>query len=213
MPLDRPLALTQGDPAGIGPDITLTAWLKRGESGLPPFIYLGDPAILAARARLMGLSVPLREVEPAAASETFSQALPVYPIAAGAEIAPGEPHVATAQSTISAIETAVTLTLQHQTAAVVTNPIAKSVLYEGGFGFPGHTELLADLATRATGNLVRPVMMLAGPKLRAASQPDLPSAASQWALPAQRAVPARSSRKPRLVRPPGPAMGSIRHDA
>ncbi|MCJ8519178.1 4-hydroxythreonine-4-phosphate dehydrogenase [Pseudorhizobium tarimense] len=167
MPLDRPLALTQGDPAGIGPDISLAAWLKRSESALPPFIYLGDPVILAARARLMGLDVPIRELEPSAAVSTFADALPVHPIPAGAEIAPGEPHVATAQSTISAIETAVNLTLEGQAAAVVTNPIAKSVLYEGGFGFPGHTEFLADLATRSTGKPVKPVMMLAGPKLRA----------------------------------------------
>jgi len=167
MPLDRPLALTQGDPAGIGPDISLSAWLRRGENGIAPFIYLGDPVILAARARLMGLTVPLREVAPSDAFSVFADALPIYPISAGAEIAPGEPHVATAQSTISAIERAVSLTLEGQTAAVVTNPIAKSVLYDGGFGFPGHTEFLADLAQRATGKPVMPVMMLAGPKLRA----------------------------------------------
>ncbi len=167
MPLDRPLALTQGDPAGIGPDISLAAWLKRAENGISPFIYLGDPAILAARARLMGLTVLLREVAPSEALGIFADALPVYPISAGAEIAAGEPHVATAQSTLSAIEAAVSLTLGGETAAVVTNPIAKSVLYEGGFGFPGHTEFLADLAQRATGNPVMPVMMLAGPRLRA----------------------------------------------
>lgn len=167
MPLDRPLALTQGDPAGIGPDISLSAWLKRGENGIAPFIYLGDPVILSARARLMGLNVPLREVAPSEALAAFADALPIYPIPAGAEIAPGEPHVATAQSTISAIERAVALTLDGQTAAVVTSPIAKSVLYDGGFGFPGHTEFLADLAKQATGNAVAPVMMLVGPKLRA----------------------------------------------
>jgi 4-hydroxythreonine-4-phosphate dehydrogenase len=79
----------------------------------------------------------------------------------------GEPHVATARGTIAAIETAVSLTINGDTLGVVTNPIAKSVLYEAGFGFPGHTEFLADLATRATGKPVVPVMMLAGPKLRA----------------------------------------------
>ncbi|MDY6960500.1 MULTISPECIES: 4-hydroxythreonine-4-phosphate dehydrogenase PdxA [Pseudorhizobium] len=167
MPLDRPLALTQGDPAGIGPDIALAAWLNRQATGLPSFIYLGDPAVLAARARLIGLDVPLREVEPSAALSVFSDALPVLPIAAGAEIAAGEPHVATARGTITAIETAVALTLEGRTAAVVTNPIAKSILYAAGFGFPGHTEFLADLSARATGKHVLPVMMLAGTKLRA----------------------------------------------
>jgi 4-hydroxythreonine-4-phosphate dehydrogenase len=167
MPLDRPLALTQGDPAGIGPDIALAAWLDRQVTGLPCFIYLGDPAVLSARARLIGLDVPLREVEPSAALSVFSDALPVHPIPAGAEVAAGEPHVATARGTITAIETAVALTLEGRTAAVVTNPIAKSILYAAGFGFPGHTEFLADLSTRATGKPVMPVMMLAGPKLRA----------------------------------------------
>jgi 4-hydroxythreonine-4-phosphate dehydrogenase len=79
----------------------------------------------------------------------------------------GEPDVATAKGTIAAIETAVSLSMSGQTSAVVTNPIAKSVLYDAGFGFPGHTEFLADLATRATGKPVMPVMLLAGPKLRA----------------------------------------------
>jgi 4-hydroxythreonine-4-phosphate dehydrogenase len=167
MPLDRPLALTQGDPAGIGPDISLAAWMRRNETNLPPFVYLGDPGILAARAGMLGLHVPLREVDISAALGVFGEALPVLPVSAGAEIAAGEPHVATAQGTISAIETAVSLTLGGETAAVVTNPIAKSILYEGGFGFPGHTEFLAALAERATGRTTRPVMMLAGPKLRA----------------------------------------------
>ena len=167
MQLDRPLALTQGDPAGIGPDISLAAWLNRRTSGLSPFIYLGDPAVLSARARLIGLDVPIREIHPSEAISVFSEVLPVHPIEAGAEVAAGEPHVATAQATISAIEKAVDLTMSGEAAAVVTNPIAKSVLYEGGFGFPGHTEFLANLASRATGNTVTPVMMLAGPKLRA----------------------------------------------
>lgn len=167
MLLDRPLALTQGDPAGIGPDITLAAWTGRREHKLQPFLYVGDPTVLAARARLLGLDVPIVETDPAGAQSIFSASLPVYPVAAGAVVAPGEAHVATARGTISAIETAVSLTLQGSTAAVVTNPIAKSVLYASGFGFPGHTEFLADLAERASGTKAMPVMMLAGPKLRA----------------------------------------------
>ncbi|MFT4180359.1 MAG: 4-hydroxythreonine-4-phosphate dehydrogenase PdxA [Rhizobium sp.] len=163
----RPLALTQGDPAGIGPDITLAAWLRRGELGLSPFLYLGDPDVLAARARQLKLNVPLRKADASTASEIFADALPVQRIAAGMEVTAGTPHVATAKATIAAIETAVALSMHGETAAVVTNPIAKSVLYDAGFGFPGHTEFLADLATRATGKPVMPVMLLAGPKLRA----------------------------------------------
>ncbi len=162
-----PLALTQGDPAGIGPDITLAAWLRRGELDLPPFLFLGDADILAARASQLGLSVPLMAADPATAGDIFRDALPVLPIEAGVSVVAGEPHVATAKGTIAAIEMAVSLSMSGRTSAVVTNPIAKSVLYDAGFGFPGHTEFLADLATRATGKPVMPVMLLAGPKLRA----------------------------------------------
>ncbi len=167
MQIDRPLALTQGDPAGIGPDIALAAWSGRRANGISPFIYIGDPAVLSARARMIDLDVPVREVDAASALSVFDDALPVLPTRVGFDVAAGQPHVATAASTISAIETAVRLSLSGETAAVVTNPIAKSVLYESGFKFPGHTEFLAELAHRATGRDILPVMMLAGPKLRA----------------------------------------------
>jgi 4-hydroxythreonine-4-phosphate dehydrogenase len=166
-PFSRPLALSQGDPAGIGPDITLTAWLRRRELGLPPFLLIGDPAVLAARARELDLAVAIRETDCADAGDVFAEALPVLPVPAGIAVVAGAPHVATAKGTISAIETAVSLVLKGEALAVVTNPIAKAVLYESGFRFPGHTEFLADLAARATGRPVTPVMMLAGPKLRA----------------------------------------------
>ncbi|TNM65500.1 4-hydroxythreonine-4-phosphate dehydrogenase PdxA [Aliirhizobium smilacinae] len=164
---DRPLALTQGDPAGIGPDITLAAWAARRETGLPPFIFIGDPTVLKSRAALLDLDVPIREASPETAASVFDHAIPVLPISSGVEVAAGEPHVATARSTISAIETAVDLCFSGRASAVVTNPIAKSVLYQSGFRFPGHTEFLADLATKATNRPFLPVMMLAGPKLRA----------------------------------------------
>lgn len=162
-----PVALTQGDPAGIGPDITLAAWLRRGELDLPPFLFLGDARILVARALQLGLTVPLQAADAATACDIFQDALPVLQIDAGISVNAGEPQVATAKGTIAAIEMAVSLSMSGRTSAVVTNPIAKSVLYDAGFGFPGHTEFLADLATRATGKPVMPVMLLAGPKLRA----------------------------------------------
>ena len=162
----RPLALSQGDPAGVGPDVTLLAWMRRRELGLPPFVFIGDPDVLASRARLLGLTVAIRETDCTNANDVFADALPVLPIAAGIDVVAGEPHVATAKSTIAAIERAVSLTMSGEALGVVTNPIAKSVLYEFGFPFPGHTEFLADLAARATGQAGMPVMMLAGPKLR-----------------------------------------------
>lgn len=163
----QPLALTQGDPAGIGPDITLAAWTRRRELGLPPFLFVGDPAVMRSRARQLGLAIPLVETDAAGACDAFVDALPVSPISIGMDVVAGEPHVATAKATIAAIEAAVSMSMAGQAAGVVTNPIAKSVLYEAGFGFPGHTEFLAELAKRATGRQVLPVMMLAGPKLRA----------------------------------------------
>ncbi len=161
-----PLALTQGDPAGIGPEITLKAWHRRRETGLPAFIYLGDPRILAARAEMLGLDIPIEITAPEAAHERFDATLPVFAIDTALTIAPGKPDPATGEGTIAAIETAVKLTLRGKASAVVTNPIAKSVLYSAGFKHPGHTEFLAALAGRETGRHVRPVMMLACPQLR-----------------------------------------------
>lgn len=164
--LQLPLALTQGDPAGIGPDVTVTAWAKRRELGLPPFIFVGDPDVLRSRAHLLGVDVNVKVCEPEDAIAAFSEALPVLPLPVGFEVQAGQPHIGAALATIKAIETAVTLTVGKRAAAVVTNPIAKSVLYEAGFGFPGHTEFLAELSKKATGQTVKPVMMIAGPKLR-----------------------------------------------
>ncbi|MBY3443149.1 4-hydroxythreonine-4-phosphate dehydrogenase PdxA [Rhizobium laguerreae] len=168
IPFSRPLALSQGDPAGIGPDITLMAWLRRRELGLPPFFLIGDPDVLALRARQLNLSVSIRETDEASkAAGIFADALPVMTIPVGIEVVAGQPHAATAKGTIASIEKAVSLVIDGEALAVVTNPIAKAVLYEAGFRFPGHTEFLADLAARATGRPVTPVMMLSGPKLRA----------------------------------------------
>lgn len=164
--LQLPLALTQGDPAGIGPDVTVTAWAKRRELGLPPFVFVGDPDVLRSRAHLLGVDVTVKVCEPEDAIAAFPDALPVLPLPVGFDVQAGQPHIGAALATIKAIETAVTLTVGKRAAAVVTNPIAKSVLYEAGFGFPGHTEFLAELSKKATGQTVKPVMMIAGPKLR-----------------------------------------------
>ncbi|MGN6549300.1 MAG: 4-hydroxythreonine-4-phosphate dehydrogenase PdxA [Pararhizobium sp.] len=161
------LALTMGDPAGIGPDITLDAWLRRRELKLSPFIALADPAVLAGRSRRLGLDVPIAEVSPEAAPAHFATALPVLPVSCGGPVAAGKPATAAAGAVIASIEAAVALASSGACGAVVTNPIAKSVLYGAGFGFPGHTEFLAHLAETRTGQPVMPVMMLAGPKLKA----------------------------------------------
>lgn len=161
-----PLALTQGDPAGIGPEIALKAWHDRRKTGIPAFVYLGDPRILCQRAEMLGLDVPVEITAPEAACARFDDALPVFAIDSVAFPRPGQPDPATAAGTITAIEIAVKLTARRKASAVVTNPIAKSVLYSAGFQHPGHTEFLAALAERETGHSFRPVMMLACPQLR-----------------------------------------------
>ncbi|KQR73330.1 4-hydroxythreonine-4-phosphate dehydrogenase PdxA [Rhizobium sp. Leaf341] len=162
-----PLALTMGDPAGIGLDVTLEAWTRRESLGLAPFLFIGDPEALAARARLLGIPVTLAEADHRSAVGLFGHSLPVLPLACRAPVVAGTPDSANAPAIIGAIQTAVQMTLASETAGVVTNPIAKSVLYAAGFRFPGHTEFLAELGSAARSKPLLPIMMLAGPKLKA----------------------------------------------
>jgi 4-hydroxythreonine-4-phosphate dehydrogenase len=161
---ERPLALTLGDPAGIGPDITLLAFAARRAEAIPPFVFLGDEAVLAGRAESLGLTVPIATVASAAeAPGVFAEALPVLPTAVASAVLAGQPDPAAVPAIKRSIEHAVTLVQQGAARAVVTNPVAKSLLYQTGFAFPGHTEYLAALAQR-DGDPMRPVMMLvAGP--------------------------------------------------
>ena len=155
----RPLALSIGEPAGIGPDIALAAWASQRDH-LPPFLLFGDPALLASRARLLNLDVPIVETDAAGAARHFASRLPVEPLGFAATARPGEPDASSAPVAIAAIRRAVALTLAGETHAVVTNPIAKSVLTAAGFEHPGHTEFLGALADAATGKPHRPVMMI-----------------------------------------------------
>jgi 4-hydroxythreonine-4-phosphate dehydrogenase len=160
------LALTSGDPNGIGPEIAAEAWLRRQESSVPAFYLLGDPGLLAARARQAGHDVPVVEVEPGDAERAFADALPVVPLENAFRDEAGAADPGNAPGIIEAIERGVADVLQGRADAVVTCPIAKKSLYEAGFGFPGHTEFLAHLAAQATGRQATPIMMLAGPDLR-----------------------------------------------
>jgi 4-hydroxythreonine-4-phosphate dehydrogenase len=149
-----------GDPAGIGGELSVRAWLAR--RGGRPFVALDDPDRLAGIAASLGLDVPVRAVNAAdAAHAVFRDALPVLPVKLAAAPTPGRADPANAPAVIASIEQAVRLTQAGSTAAVVTNPIHKSTLYGAGFPHPGHTEFLAAL----TGAKL-PVMMLASPGLR-----------------------------------------------
>ncbi|TPJ38054.1 4-hydroxythreonine-4-phosphate dehydrogenase PdxA [Mesorhizobium sp. B1-1-4] len=162
----RALALSVGDPSGIGPEIAIAAFLARTAAALPPFYLLADPALIASRARRLGVSLPIEETTPAQATEVFGRALPVVTLAARFIDSPGQPDPANAAGIIEAIDRAVAASLAGDAAAVVTCPIAKKPLYDAGFRFPGHTEYLAYLAARHSGVEAMPVMMLAGPDLR-----------------------------------------------
>jgi len=160
----KPLALTSGEPAGIGPDIAMAAWLRRAELDLPPFYLLGDRAFFAERAKILGLKVELADAGPEDASATFAKALPVFATGEPATARPGAPDATSASAALASIRVAVDHVSAGKASAVVTNPIAKSVLYRAGFRHPGHTEFLAELAGHG-GPAPQPVMMLWSPTL------------------------------------------------
>ncbi|MBN8964710.1 MAG: 4-hydroxythreonine-4-phosphate dehydrogenase PdxA [Rhizobiales bacterium] len=163
--MSSPLALTLGEPAGIGPDITLAAFMQRDALALPPFYIIGDPAFLARRARHLGLDARIEVVTPDAANDTFAHALPVVDPGIAVTAEPGQPDASSAPAAIAAIDRAVADVFSGAAAAVVTNPVAKAVLYKAGFTDPGHTEYLARLAFAQTGNPAWPVMMLWSPEV------------------------------------------------
>lgn len=158
-----PLALTMGEPSGIGGELALKAWLRRQEKAVPPFLSIDDPDRLARLAASLGWAVPVVAIaDPAEAAALFSRALPVLPQPLAIDCRPGHPNVANAAAVIGSITRAVALARDGTVAGVVTNPIHKAALYQGGFGFPGHTEYLAHLL----GVTGQEVMMLVCPHLR-----------------------------------------------
>jgi 4-hydroxythreonine-4-phosphate dehydrogenase len=161
----QPLALTLGEPAGIGPDLALAVWHRRAELDVPRFYVVADPDFLSRRAGRLGLDVPIAAVTPAAAAAAFASALPVVAIDVAVSAEPGRPDRSSAPAAIASIRRAVADVMAGAAAAIVTNPIAKNVLYDWGFAEPGHTEFLAALVQEATGTSLRPVMMLWSPEL------------------------------------------------
>ena len=155
-----PLAVTQGDPSGIGPEIAIKAWRARTAQTAPWFL-LADPEHIARTASALGIDVPIAQVTPAQAAETFATALPVVPLKAPVVGTPGSPDPQDAPATLESIERGVMLVRSGEASGLVTNPIAKDVLYKAGFHHPGHTEWLGELAEREwnTGAL-RPVMLI-----------------------------------------------------
>jgi 4-hydroxythreonine-4-phosphate dehydrogenase len=152
--MTAPVALSCGDPAGVGPEIAVAAWRALG--GELPFVWIGDPRHLPPGTPVAALE------DPAEAAEAARTAFPVLPLPFAAPAVPGQPDLRNAPGTVAAIERGVTLVQAGAASALCTAPIAKKVLVDGaGFAHPGHTEFLAALA-----GVDRVVMMLACPDLR-----------------------------------------------
>jgi len=164
-PVALPLALTLGEPAGIGPDLTIQLWRQRVHLRLPAFYLIADPEFIRQRARLLGIDINLSVVTPRQATETFARALPIVPLEISTTAAPGAPDATSAPAAIGSIRRAVGDVLAGRAAAIVTNPVAKNVLYRSGFAEPGHTEFLAKLVEKSTGKSAQAVMMLWSPEL------------------------------------------------
>lgn len=159
---EKPVALTMGEPAGIGTEIALKAWLRLRQSGRTFFI-LHDPDHVAEVSSVLSLDVPVRPTLVADdAVRSFRDAIPVMPVKLAAPVRMGSPDTRNASAVIGAIRIAVRLAASGDVAAVVTNPIQKSVLYESGYPYPGHTEFLEHLARPGH----RATMMLASEHLK-----------------------------------------------
>ncbi|MBW0144980.1 4-hydroxythreonine-4-phosphate dehydrogenase PdxA [Sphingomicrobium clamense] len=160
MTATRPIAVSLGDPAGIGPEVIAKCWAGRHELDLPAFVAIGDPRSVEAV-----WDGPIAVVDsPENGFERFDEGLPVIPIRSGGEITPGQPDGAGAHCAYDSLEMAVGLTREGAAAAVVTGPVSKKQLYEIGFTHPGQTEFVAERCGVSKSNVA---MMLAGPSLRA----------------------------------------------
>lgn len=154
-----PLALSLGDPAGVGPEVVVKAWQQLRQDG-PAFIVIGDYHLLAASSA-QGSGIITRVGSPEEALSVFPKALPVLDMPLHGAVVAGRPSPTNAPSVVRWIETAVGLALSGAVCGVVTAPIAKAPLYEAGFRFPGHTEFLDELTAAVPHRGRRgPVMML-----------------------------------------------------
>ena len=161
-----PIAVTIGEPSGIGPEIILKAWFKRQENRLPPFFVIGSAEILEQQAAQLNLNIPISKLlSPKLAEHIFPNALPVLDQGYQSDFLFKTPIAETAPMVISSIEKAVELIIEGKARAMVTAPIHKAALYSAGFNAPGHTEFLGQLCEKHLGEEYHPVMMLASEEL------------------------------------------------
>jgi 4-hydroxythreonine-4-phosphate dehydrogenase len=165
-PTARPLAISVGEPAGIGVEVVARAFEARRRSGDRPFYLLADPALVRSRLARAGIAVTVAETTPERCAWVFPDALPVVSVGHPMRDVPGQPDPADTAAVVSAIRQAVADVAAGRAAGIVTGPIQKATLYAAGFRHPGHTEFLGELAeTFWPGAPCDPVMMLAGPDL------------------------------------------------
>lgn len=156
-----PLAISMGDPAGCGPQITGEAWKALHQSPGHAFYVIGDASLY---------DVPVAMIShPADAASVFGSALPIMPLKSRLQgVVRGTPDASMASGILESIERATLHVLSGDAAGVITNPISKAVLYSAGFNHPGHTEFLSAICEREKGEAFPPVMMLVGGGLRVA---------------------------------------------
>lgn len=167
---NKPLVVSIGEPAGIGPDVILTAFKQRKSLNIPPFYVQGETRLLKERAKLLNLEIAFQEICETQISDVyslFSSSLPVRNCAASAEgVKAGQLNADHASFVIEAISNSVKDIHNGFASGIVTAPIHKGNLYSVGFEFPGHTEFLAFLSRDVFGLERQPVMMLASDELR-----------------------------------------------
>lgn len=158
----RPLVITAGEPAGIGPDLVVKfAWEPIAQEY--PWVLIADPELLASRAAELGLSLALREYSGAETTQPPQGTISILPIPTAAPVKPGHLDTANAEYVLHTLERAVDGCLRGEFSAMVTGPVQKSVINAAGYPFTGHTEFLAQRCGDA-----HPVMLLAAGDLRVA---------------------------------------------
>jgi len=160
-----PLAISIGEAGGIGPDLILQIYSRRGENPLPAFIVYGNLQFLRERAKRLRLAIKIETSTPAKAPELFSDALPVMDIGEGILDNPGIVSKQGSEMAMQAIIDATKDCLSGDCRALITAPINKKALMNVGFKHPGHTEFLAHLCSD-NDDETTPIMMLANADLR-----------------------------------------------
>lgn len=164
--ISSPVAITMGDPGGIGGELSIKVWLERAQNKIPPYFLIDDPVRLSTLAERLGISLAIQEITaPGQALQHFNQALPVFPITVPNHDCLGRGDPANARAVIDSIDRAINLCRTGKAGAMVTNPIHKASLYEAAFLFPGHTEYLAHKCADLH-ETPMPVMMLTCSDLR-----------------------------------------------